>query len=274
MSHLSRRSVVIRSIASMLIAGCASVSSVSAQTAPVGAYDELLRLYVKPSADGVNRVDYIAWKKNKADVAKLDAALKDMMSATPSKLERNAAMAYWINLYNAVTLKVILDKYPVASIRDIKSDGFLDPKAYTGPWRTKRTKIEGTDYSLDDIENNALRPVFKDPRVHYAVNCASFGCPNLLNRAWTAATLDADLDAAARDFVNHKRGVEIQPGNKLKVSSIYSWFEGDFGTTGQDAVLAHFRKYGRPDLIKALDAGAKIGDNDYIWTLAVVKPGS
>jgi hypothetical protein len=273
-SKLSRRGVVIRSITSVLVAGSMFASTGNAQTAAGGKYDELLRMYVKPSADGVNRVDYVAWKKSKADLAKLDAALADMMTATPSKLERNAAMAYWINLYNAVTLKVILDKYPVASIRDIKSSGFLDPKAYIGPWRTKRTKIEGTDYSLDDIENIALRPVFKDPRVHYAVNCASFGCPNLLNRAWTAATLDADLDTAARDFVNHKRGVEIQPGNKLKVSSIYSWFEGDFGATGQDAVLAHFRKYGGPDLIKALDAGAKIGDNDYIWTLAVVKPGS
>jgi Protein of unknown function, DUF547 len=237
-----------------------------------GKWDELLRQYVKPSADGVNRVDYSAWKKNKPDLAKLDAALAEMKTATPSKLERDAAMAYWINLYNAVTLKVILEKYPVASIRDIKSEGLLDPKAYTGPWRTKRAKIEGKDYSLDDIENNVLRPVYKDPRVHYAVNCASYGCPNLLNRAWSAATLDADLDTAAREFVNHPRGVTVLPDNKLKVSSIYAWFEGDFG--GASAVLAHFRKYGGPTLIKALDGGATVADNDYIWTLAAVKPGS
>ena len=171
-------------------------------------------------------------------------------SCAPSKLPRNEAFAYWANLYNAITLQVILDRFPVHSIRDIKSDGLFDPKAYIGPWRTKRVTVEGKQLSLDDIEHEIMRPTFKDPRVHYSVNCASFGCPNLPAKAWNAATLDADLDAAARDFINHPRGVAVLAGGKLKVSSIYKWFRDDFGADDA-AVIAHLKKYAKPELAPA-----------------------
>jgi hypothetical protein len=237
-------------------------------------FDTLLKRYVSPSPDGVNRVDYARWKASSADVKALRDYIAALAGQAPSKLPRDEAFAYWANLYNAITLQVILDRYPVKSIRDIKSDSFFDPKAYIGPWRTKRVRVEGKQLSLDDIEHEVMRPTFKDPRVHYSVNCASLGCPNLPAKAWDAATLDADLDAAARDFVNHKRGAEVLPGNTLRVSSIYKWFRDDFGPDDA-AVITHMKRYARPDLTAALDKVSGIAEDQYDWSLnGLAKQGS
>lgn len=229
-------------------------------------FDELLARYVVPGSDGVNRVDYARWTANGRDRAGLARYVDALQVRAPSKMGRNEAFAFWSNLYNAVTLKVVLDRYPVASIREIKSEGLFDPKAYLGPWRTKRVTVEGRSLSLDDIEHEVLRPTFKDPRVHYALNCAAYGCPNLRPKAWAPATLDADLDAAARAFINHPRGVTVEPDKKLKVSSIYKWFAADFG--GNDAkTIAHLRKYAGPALAAALGADTTIAGDGYDWSL-------
>jgi hypothetical protein len=154
----------------------------------------------------------------------------------------------------------------VASIRDVKSEGLFDPKACIGSWRTKRVTVEGRSYSLDDIENEVLRPLFKDPRVHYAINCASYGCPNLPRKAWSAATLEADLDAAARECINHPRAVTALPDNRIKVSSIYWWFSGDFGgreeSTAACVAPAYLRKCAR--MAASLPTVAEDG---YDWSL-------
>ena len=255
-----------RSVCLALLGLALAMPKVAFANGPDAVFDELLGRYVVPSADGVNRVDYARWKANSQDRIRLARYVTELQARTPSKMGREEAIAYWCNLYNAITLHVVLDRYPVSSIRDIKSEGLLDPKAYTGPWRSKRATVEGKSYSLDDIENDVLRRVYKDPRLHYALNCASYGCPNLRTKAWAAATLDADFDAAARDFVNHPRGVTVLPGNRLKVSSIYKWFTADFG--GSDtAMLAHFRKYAEPKLAAALAPGATIAEDDYDWSL-------
>lgn len=234
------------------------------------AFDALLKRYVQAGTDGVNRVDYGRWKASAADRAALASYIEALAGMRPSTLQRNAAFAYWANLYNAITLKVILDRYPVASIRDIKSDGLFDPKAYVGPWRTKRVTVEGKALSLDDIEHDIMRPTFKDPRVHYSVNCASIGCPNLPMAAWRAASLDADLDTAARAFVNHRRGVEVLAGGKLRVSSIYKWFRDDFGPDDA-AVIAHLKRYAAPELAAKLATVTAIGEDQYDWSLNGVK---
>jgi len=244
-----------------------------AQADPDAPYDGLLKRYVKPSPDGVARVDYAAWRANAANRAALDAYIADAAQRRPSTMARDDAMAYWGNLYNAITLKVIIDRYPVASIRDIKSDSWLDPKAYSGPWRQPRVTVEGRRLSLDDIEHAIMRPTFKDPRVHYIVNCASYGCPNLMNRAWRAATLEADLDAGARAFINHSRGVAILPSGTLRVSSIYKWFIEDFG--GNDAgLIAHFQAYAEPALKRHLSTSPRIAEDDYDWSLNRIRPRS
>jgi hypothetical protein len=264
-SNLAR----VRSLAMSLAAALLLVAPVNAQTAKDldAAYDVLLARYVATSPDGVNRVDYAQWHKAEGDRKALDAYVSDLTARRPSAMPRADAFAFWGNLYNAITLKVILDNYPVSSIREIKSRGsWLDPKAYTGPWREQRVTVEGKPLSLDNIEHDIMRPTFKDPRVHYMVNCASFGCPNLMPRAWRAATLETDLEAAARAFVNHARGVTVLPSGGLKVSSIYKWFIADFG--GNDASLvAHFKMYAGPELGSRLTTTTRIESDAYDWSL-------
>lgn len=243
-------------------------SPLMAQTVDMdAAYDVLLARYVVVGTDGINRVDYKGWHASTADRAALNAYVDALAARKPSAMARGEAMAYWGNLYNAITLKVMLDHYPVTSIRKIKSEGsWLDFKSYTGPWRQVRVNVEGKSLSLDMIEHDIMRPTFKDPRVHYVVNCASLGCPNLMPRAWRAATLEADLDAAAIAFIHHPRAVQVLANGTLRVSSIYKWFVADFG--GDDAgVLAHLRRYARPELIQRLSGVSKISEDEYDWSI-------
>ena len=244
------------------------------RTAAAGeaALDALLARYVSLPADGVARVAYARWKAAAADLAILDAWIAEAAARRPSALPRAEAFAFWANLYNALTLKVVLDHYPVRSIRDIRSTGVpFDVRQFTGPWRTRLVTIEGRRMSLDDIEHETMRPTFRDPRVHYAVNCASIGCPNLRPRAFHAATLEADLDAAARAFVNHPRGVLVLGDGRLRVSSIYHWFKEDFG--GTDAgVIAHLRRHADPALASRLAAATAIAGHVYDWGLNDAAP--
>lgn len=229
--------------------------------------DALLARHVSLPADGVARVNYAGWKASAADMAALDAWIAAAALRGPSAMGREEAFAFWANLYNALTLNVVLERYPVRSIKDIRSTGVgLDPRQFSGPWRTRLIAVEGRRLSLDDIEHEIMRPDFRDPRVHYSVNCASFGCPNIPPRAWRAASLAADLDAAARAFVNHPRGAMILPDGRLRVSSIYKWFREDFG--GDDAgVIAHLRRYAAPPLGAALAPITRVSDDAYDWAL-------
>ena len=170
-------------------------------------------------------------------------------------------MAYWINLYNALTVKVVLSAYPVESIRDIDiSPGLLSD----GPWDKKLVEIGGEAVSLNDIEHRILRPIWRDPRIHYAVNCASISCPNLQKKAFTAKSAERMLDAAARAYINDRRGVRRED-ERVVVSSIYAWFTDDFG--GDVAgVIAHLKQYANPELILILEAATELEDA-YDWTL-------
>lgn len=228
--------------------------------------DALLARYVSLPADGVSRVAYARWKANAADMAALAAWIEAAAQRRPSAMPRNEAYAFWANLYNALTLRVVLERYPVRSIRDIRSTGVpFDPRQFIGPWRTRLVSIEGRAMSLDDIEHGTMRPTFRDPRVHYAVNCASIGCPNLRPRAFRAASLEAELDEAARDFVNHPRGVTVAADGRATTSSIYSWFREDFGNSDA-GVLEHLRRYAAPPLAARL-AQASIAGHAYDWAL-------
>ncbi len=236
------------------------------------ALDMLLGRHVSLPADGVARVTYARWKASAADMAALEGWIAAAAAARPAGMARNQAFAFWANLYNALTLKVVLDAYPVRSIKDIRSTGVpFDPRQFSGPWRTRLITIEGRRMSLDDIEHETMRPTFRDPRVHYAVNCASIGCPNIRPRAFRAATLEAELDDAARAYVNHPRGVTVLADGRLRVSSIYRWFREDFG--GSDAgVIAHLRSHAAPPLAGRLVAATSIADHAYDWALNDAAP--
>jgi hypothetical protein len=230
-------------------------------------WDRLVKAHVIPGADGVNRVAYANFKAT--GHKDLKAYLAALQATDPAKLDRPEQFAFWANLYNAKTIDVVLDKYPVKSIKDVSLGGGLKALVGGGPWQAKIMKVASVDLSLDDVEHQILRPIFKDPRVHYAVNCASFGCPNLPTAAFTGANLEALLDDGAKAYVNHARGISVE-GGKIKASSIYSWFEADFGGSAA-AVLDHARKYASPDLKAKLDKVSSIGSYDYDWSLNDVK---
>jgi hypothetical protein len=238
----------------------------SAKTVDHAAWDALLKTYVVRGADGLNRV---AYGKFKPDHAKLKSYVASLEATDVSALDRPEQFAFWANLYNAKTIDVVLDKYPVKSIKEVSLGGGLKSLVGGGPWQAKIVKVAGTAMSLDDIENVVMRPTFKDPRVHYAVNCASVGCPNLAAEALTGAKLEAQLDAGARAFVNSPRGLIIA-GGKAKASSIYDWFQADFGGS-QMAVIAHMKTYAEPVLKTKLEQLSVISGFDYDWTLADAK---
>jgi len=226
-------------------------------------WDKLLKIYVKPGSDGLNRVDYAAFKS--AGQADLKLYIRGLEAVDPQSLDRPEQFALLANLYNAKTIDIVLDKYPVKSIKDISLGGGLLASLSGGPWKAKVLTMRGVELSLDDIEHGILRPVFKDPRVHYAVNCASIGCPNLGTEAFTGAKLTTQLDAGAQAYVNHPRGASLTQ-NGLVVSSIYNWFKVDFGGT-DEGVLTHLRKYAAPDLAAKLKTVTSISNHGYDWGL-------
>lgn len=238
------------------------------KTVDHSAWDELLKKYVVTDADGLNRVRYKALKDTDHETLKSYVAALERV--TPSELARPEQFAYWANLYNAKTVDIILDHYPVKTIRDIAINegfvGFLKRSVGAGgPWKAKVVTIGGKALSLDNIEHDIMRPVFKDPRVHYAVNCASIGCPNLQRDAFTGANLEMLLEQGARAFVNSPRGFRIEAGS-VWASSIYSWFKVDFGGSDK-SVLAHASQYAEPDRAEELKVAASIDDFGYDWRL-------
>src|SRR5918995_6998377 len=199
------------------------------------AWERFLKKYlVAPHPSGINRVRYNAVGPD--DRTAVNAYLKNLQGLPISSYNRAEQKAYWINLYNALTVDIVLSRYPVESIRDIG----ISPGLFSrGPWDAKLVTIEGETLSLNDIEHRILRPVWQDARVHYAVNCASLGCPNLQPAAFTAENTENLLERGAKEYVNHPRGVAVM-NRKLRVSSIYVWFREDFGGNADD-LMEHWR---------------------------------
>lgn len=225
------------------------------------AFDAILKTYVRKGADGINRVDYTALKAGE-DRAALSAYLRDLEAVHVRDLPRPAQFAFWINLYNALTLDVVVQRYPVRSIRDIA----ISPGLFSiGPWGKKLVTVEGKSLSLDNIEHDILRAIWRDPRIHYAVNCASLGCPNLQDRAFTAQNVERLLDEAARAYVNHPRGVRIE-GGRLIASSLYDWYAKDFRAE-EGGLLGHLGRYAMPALAAELKTFGRVSRYTYDWAL-------
>ena len=223
-------------------------------------WNRFLKAFVSPAPDGVNRVDYGGVDAIGRNL--LEGYIASLTEIQPTGLSRDEAKAYWINLYNALTVQTILRHYPVKTIRDID----ISPGLFSnGPWGAKLIEIEGIELSLDDIEHRILRPIWNDPLIHYAVNCAAVGCPQLRGEAFLAERLEQQLEDAARSFINHPRATSISGGD-LAVSSIYEWFMEDFGDTDRD-VISHIRKYADPALAGELESITRIDDDFYDWSL-------
>ncbi len=224
------------------------------------AWNEFLEAYVVEDKDGVNRVAYGMVSAD--DRAALQSYIERLESVPVSELNRAGQLAFWINLYNALTIRVVLDHFPVDSIREIDiSPGLVSD----GPWGKKVAGVEGEDISLDDIEHRILRPIWKDPRIHYALNCAALGCPNLATTAYSAREADKMLTRAARDFINDPRGASVKDG-RLTVSGIYKWYKADFGGT-DETVIAHIKRFAEGALESALANVKQIDAYAYDWSL-------
>lgn len=223
------------------------------------AYDALLSRYVRPDGAGYNRVDYRSFKAGGHGALK--AYLRQLEDARPSGFASGEAHAYWVNLYNARTLDVVLDHYPVGSIKRINLGG--GGLFGGGPWSRKLMTVEGEALSLDDIEHRIVRPLFGDPMSHYALNCASYSCPNLATKAFTGTAMVRMMAENGRAYVNHPRGLSISNG-VITASRIYSWYAGDFG--GRGRLKRHWSALAEPDLAGRIGP-AGIGAFVYDWAL-------
>jgi hypothetical protein len=225
-----------------------------------GVWDYFLRSYVRRGSDGIALIPYA--RVTAFDRERLGADLARIAGVPIGAYSRREQFAFWVDLYNELTVKLVLDHYPVSTIKNIAiSPGWFS----VGPWGRKLITVEREPLSLDDIEHRILRPIWRDPRIHYAVNCAALGCPNLQVSTFTAANTEALLDKAAREYVNHPRGVTVT-GGALTVSSIYIWYEADFGGT-EAGVIEHLKRYARPGLASALAAIDHISGDSYDWAL-------
>ena len=216
-----------------------------------GLYAKLLEKYVQNGT-----VDYQGFKNEEA---KLDQYLKVLEEIDTKKLSRDEQFAFYVNAYNAWTIKLILTGYPgIKSIKDLGS-------IFKNPWKKKIARIDADIITLDNIEHDILRPGFKDPRVHFAVNCASKGCPPLRPEPYRADILEQQLDEMTQAFINDSRRNRLE-GRTLYVSSIFKWFSEDFNND----VVGFFLKYAQGDLKKKLEkskSNIQVKYLGYDWSL-------
>ena len=220
-------------------------------------YSSLLGKYVVDSGF----VDYDAWKANPDDVAKLQGFIDEMADYDPSSLEREAELAFWINAYNALTLNEVLKRYPLESVRP----SFLGLPITTF-FTSETHTINGKTYSLDDVENNVLRKL-SEPRIHFAINCASQSCPVLRPEAYRAEVLDQQLDEQAVTFINDPARNRFDVAtDQASLSKIFDWFKGDFDAVG--GVPSFLSQFATGDAKTVLESNAlKIDYLPYNWAL-------
>ncbi|MGB2929721.1 MAG: DUF547 domain-containing protein [Desulfobacterales bacterium] len=223
----------------------------AATTADHSIYATLLEKYVKQG-----QVDYQGFK---AEEEKLDQYLKLLEKTDSDNLSRNEQFAFYVNAYNAWTIKLILSGHPrVKSIKDLGN-------IFKSPWKKKICRIDDDVITLDDIEHKILRPRFKDPRVHFAINCAALSCPPLISEPYRGDTLDRQLDHSVRTFINNPQRNYLED-NTLYISKIFKWFPEDFNND----VIGFLIKYAKEDLEKELEAKRskiKIKYLYYDWSL-------
>ena len=210
-------------------------------------------------------VDYEAWHASEEDRAALDAVVDDLAALRPSAMDDAGAIATWINLYNAVTVQLVLEHYPLASIKDI------DTGLFGSPWKIERVTVEGRRLTLDQIEHEILRVDFDEPRIHFALNCASVGCPPLADEAFTGERLDAQLDEVTARALRDPTWLDLDGcegaygEGVIRLTKIFDWFTGDFG--GEDGVRDFLARH-RPDArFVVQNTGCALDYMDYDWSL-------
>ena len=224
-------------------------------------WQEILTKYVDDQhPSGINRFDYA--NVSSADEQSLGEYLEYLQSFEPRQFNNKEQLAYWLNLYNAMCVYLVLSEggAKLNSIQRIGGGMFRS----NGPWREKVFSIVEQKLSLNNIENGILRPIWQDHRIHYALNKASLGGPSLLKTAFTHDNLEELLDVAEKQFINHPRAVSIENG-KLTLSEIYNWYALDFATNFQD-LMSYLAGYAEPDLAAHLQ-NMNAAKYQYDWAL-------
>lgn len=227
---------------------CIMVLSASAGEPWTPTYATLLKKYTSPEG-----VDYQGWKANGKDLETLQTIVNQIEQKGPSDTSREGQIAYYTDVYNILVLHGVLKAYPTKSVSDIAPlFGFFKEKGFT---------VEGEKVSLNQIEKEMLLKQFQEPRIHFIINCASISCPPLLPEPLTAGSLEGQMDAATRTFVNQNpEGVRVE-GNKAFVSKIFDWYKGDFDDAG--GIVAFINQYRD----KKLPDGVKVEFQEYNWGL-------
>jgi len=240
-------------------------------------WDALLKKHVVLVAGGnASQVRYAELAKDRGALRTYLDALSGVSESDFSRWSRAQQMAFLINAYNAFTVELILAHYPVKSIKDIGSDLF------NNRWKMKFFKLFGQDATLDRIEHEILRKPgrYDEPRVHYAVNCASIGCPMLREEAYVAERLEVQLEQQAVRFLSDRSRNRVSPQGRLEVSRIFDWFKEDW-TSGYQGIRSreqYFARYARllsdnPEHQKLVAEGkAPLAFLDYDWTLNDARP--
>ena len=240
----------------IILTSCFKVKEQVSGSKPIShsLFDSLLQRYV----DNDGYVDYRGFRKDSVEFKKYLTLLSNNYPSEKN-WSREAQMAYWINAYNAFTIKLICDHYPVTSIKDIKRGiPFV-----SDTWQINFITIENKTYNLNNIEHGILRPKYNDPRIHAAVNCASKSCPKLSHHAYTAENLNVQLDEAMRSFINDPTHNKIISENKAEMSKIFDWFAGDFKKTSP-TVISFINTYSSKIKLKG---NATLSFLDYDWAL-------
>ena len=230
-------------------------------------WQDFLTRCVIANEEGINLVDYP--HLTEADLEELQNYINRMSKIDIHNYNRREQLAFWINLYNALTVQIVADYYPVDSIQEIKiSPGLFN----AGPWGANLVTISGTQLSLDDMQNRIIRPIWNDPRTIYAINHATIGGANLSKEAYQGHTVSAQLNKAAYEYINSLRGIQVIEG-RLIVSKVYYWFIDDFGGSMQ-GLIRHLSLYANEPLRSKLEHIDGVNSYIYNWHLNSTVPSS
>ena len=230
--------------------------------AATAAWGELTARYVVDE----RWIDYARWHAAREDVVALSEVVDAFEAIDPASLARDDRLAFWINVYNAVTIELVLEHYPLESIKDIDGAGLLG-----SPWKLERVTIGGRALTLDQIEHEIIRPEFDEPRIHFAVNCASVGCPPLASEPYVGARLDEQLDRATRRAVNDPTWVDLSGcegaygAGTIRLTKIFDWFTDDFG--GEDGIRDFLARHREGDAFRLRNTSCGLDFMGYDWAL-------
>lgn len=253
----------------VLLAGRVVESKAADPRAASFDYEPLERA-LQAFVDSKGLVDYRALQQNRKDLDEMVRRMARLSPANAPELfsSRDTQLAYWINAYNTLVLRMVVDHYPISSITKIGLIPF-------GAFFVKHVELGGKKLTLRSLENDVIREGFHDPRIHFAINCASRSCPPLAQHVYLSETLDQQLDAAARRFINDSREVTLdEVGKRIVLSKIFDWYASDFKEADtklrrEGTVVDYLKLYLTPDRQKVLQrlSNAKVGYRDYDWGL-------